>query len=200
MATAIPEINLFLDYYKPGGVEPLLEEFKSKQVYSRQAFMSGDVCKIRLYFRKRGATAESDSTEETLPAGSTIVVAGRNSTDLTSALLFCANAFSEVTGLNSSKCYEATLDLNTETMLAAMTGLATTVTKITAVIDIEVRNAGNTSRVTYRTTIEIYRQVYAGEIAPSPLSLPPMTRTDELGGVWEIGVTSTGQTTWTKVA
>jgi hypothetical protein len=200
MATAIPEINLFLDYLKPGGIEPLLEEFKSKPVYTRAAVMSGDVCKLRLYFRKRGATAETDSTEETLPAGSTIVVAGKNAADLTSDSLFCASSFSEVTGLNTSKCYESTLDLNNVTLLAVMTALEKTVTKLTAIVDIEVRNAGNTSRVTYRTTIEIYRQVYAGEAAPSSVVTAPAILVSPDGSRFQLGIDNDGEITKTKVA
>jgi hypothetical protein len=193
MATTIPEINLFLDYFKPGGSEPLLDEFKSKPVYTHPSVMSGDVCKLRIYFRKRGTTAESASTEETLPAGSTIVVAGKTAADLTSDALFCASSFSEVTGLSGAKCYESTLDLNNVPLMAVMAALGNTITKLTALVDIEVRNSGNTSRVTYRSTIEIYRQVYDGLLAPSPLGYPEIVMVSPNGSYWKVGVADTGQ-------
>lgn len=161
--------------------------------------MSGDVCKLRLYFRKRGATTETDSTEETLPAGSTIVFAGKNAADLTSDLLFSASSFSEVTGLSSSKCYESTLNLNTIPISEAMSALDKTATKLTALVDIEVQNAGNTSKVTYRVTLDIYRQVYAGETAPSVVVPPAAIIESPSGYRWQLAVTDDGQLQMTRV-
>jgi hypothetical protein len=200
MATAIPEINLFLDYAKPGGLEPLLASFKSRPVYTRPAVMAGDVCKLRLYFRIVGATAESDSTEETLPAGSTIVVAAKPASNLAAtSLLFCASTFTEVSGISGAKCYEGEINLSTAEIVSAMALLAPTADRITARVDIEVRNAGNTSRVTYQTSVDIFRQVYSGETAPSTVTLPPSVLTAPDLSQWQLTIGNDGQLSATRI-
>lgn len=201
MATEIPEISLYLDYAKPGGADPLLQGFTSRPVYSKPSLMSGDIFKLRLYFRKTGATADDASTQQTLADGVSIIVAGKSSSDLSisAPVLFCCTYFVQVTGSSDQVCYEGELNLDTAEMAAAMETLSKSATKLSAVIDVEIRNTTNSKRVTYRMTLDINRQVYsdtsalAGPIATAYLASPDGSR-------WQLTIDDNGRSSWTKVA
>ena len=91
-----------------------------------------------------------------------------------------------------------TLNLNTSEIETAMVGINYG-GSIDLYIDIEVRDAGNTERLTYRATAKLYKQIYAGETAPSIVTLPPAILTSPDGSYWQLGVSNDGQPTFTRV-
>ena len=145
--------SLYLDVDRPGGAACVLSGTTSNTQQDRVAFVAGDTLTLRLYFRRRAGTGTA-STAVDLAAGSAIVVAGK--ADLTSIdALFSATGF---TADLASHFYYATLDLTT-------TGLATllaTATSAAVYVDVEVQDATNAKRITYRFLATVYKQAYTG--------------------------------------
>lgn len=200
MPSDIPEVNLFIDYAKPGGVDCLLDGITSMPASERPALMSGDASKLRLYFRTVGATVDVNSTEQELPAGCTIVVAGKPLSNLsgTQPLFFYCSSFSSQTGLGGDTCYEADIDLTGTDLLNAIEALPNTTRYIPVLVDIEVRNAGNSARSTYQAVLNIYRQVYqGGEVVPTPSVSFPLESPS--GYVFSLAIDDNGQLQVTRV-
>lgn len=193
MATLSREIALFIDGLKAGGLDAALDQKNSTPPNYPAALMSGDKCPLKVYFRQKD-DENGASTYLDLPAGSTLVVAGRTSSG---SLLFAATGFSASGAGTDASCYAGTIDLSTAEIEAALTSTAYG-SAIPLYVDIEVRNAGDTERLTFRISANLYKQVYDGSSAATSIAYGTCTAPD--GGVWQIGVTNDGQPTFTKVA
>lgn len=194
MATLAREISLYIDGAKHGGVDALLDGTASTPPSIRPAFMAGDKCNLKLFFRARAADF-GVSTGYDLAAGSAIVVAAKTKTG--TDLLLSVTSFSG-TGSGDTQAYQSTLDLNTVPIATATTGLANDA-YVDIYLDIEVRNAGDTERLTYRVAARLYKQVYSGEAAPASVALPPAILVAPNGDRWQLGVDNDGNITVTRV-
>jgi hypothetical protein len=146
-------LNLYLDVDKPGGAACLLAGTGSQAKQGNQGLIAGDTLTLRLYFRQVAGLG-SASTAVDLDTGSAIVLAGK--AVLTEAdALFSASSF---TFNGTGHYYEATLDLNT----TGLDTLLATATSATVYCDVEVQNATNTKRITYRFTATVYKEAYTG--------------------------------------
>jgi hypothetical protein len=191
MATLNREFLIYIDGAKWGGLDATLDGTSSAPPSLPHCFMAGDRATLKLFFRARDA-ANGPSTADTLPAGSTIVVAGRVAAS-DGALLFVASSFSA-----SGDAYAGTVDLNTDAVATVMTSVAYG-TYLDIYLDIEVRDAGDTVRTTYRINARLYKQVYAGEIAPSVVVPPAAILESPSGYRWQLAVTDDGQLQMTRV-
>ncbi len=130
-------------------------------------WIQGDRFLLRLWFLEPSATIGQPPAVQSVPAGSTLKFAGKASPGDPS-LLFLAPSFTEV-GAGDDLHYEATLDLNTVELENAFQAANT----ITATCDVEVRDAGNTERITFQFTVTVHEQIYRGdESDPVPASPP----------------------------
>lgn len=192
MGTLNLEKALYLDGAKSGGLDASLDGTTSSPPSIPYSFMSGDKFTLNVYFRERSAQ-NGTSTAMTLAAGSKIVVAGKVSTP-DGSLLFTASGFTV-----SGEAYVGAVNLDTEPIRTIMTPVANGAF-LDMFLDIEVSNADDSKNLTFRANCRLYKQAYAGETQPSPLTLPPTTRTSPDGSVFELGVSNDGQSLWTKVA
>jgi hypothetical protein len=193
MATLSREIALYIDGDKSGGLDAVLDGTNSTPPNYPTALMAGDKCPLKVYFRQK-ATDNTASTYLDLPAGSTLVVAGRTTSG---NVLFASTGFAASGAGTEASCYVGTIDLATAEIEAALAATPYG-SAISIYIDIEVRNAGNTERLTFRGYAQLYKQVYDGSSSATSIAFGTMTAPD--GGVWQIGVTDDGQPTFTKVA
>jgi hypothetical protein len=193
MATLSREIALYIDGSKSGGLDAILDGPNSTPPNYPAALMSGDKCPLKVFFRQR-ATDNGASTFLDLPAGSTLVVAGRT---VTGSLLFASTGFTASGAGTDASCYAGTIDLSTEEIQTALVS-TNYGSALSIFIDIEIRNAGDTERLTFRTSARLYKQVYDGSSSVTSIAYGTMTAPD--GGIWQIGVTNDGQPTFTKVA
>jgi hypothetical protein len=184
--------NLYLDYGNPGGSETVLNGIQSSTLQQALNWISGDAFALRLWFRQLTSLG-SASTSVTLEAGSQIVLAAKIS--LTAeTLLFTAGSFSA--GVSGTDVYyEAACDLNTAELDAAMGAESS----LSVYIDVEVQNAANTRRITWRFSLTITRQVYEGtesvpssNLLPVAINDPPGGLQKCISGVWHIKNVDTG--------
>lgn len=194
MATLNREILLYIDGDRPGGLDALLDGKRSSAPNVRPAFMTGDKCSVKLLFRSKPVDLSASSALD-LAVGATIVMSAK--TKEGTSLLFSVSSFAE-SGSSDDKGYAGTLDLNTAECLAATASLGNN-ESVLIYIDIEVRDAGNTERLTYRVAAYLYKQVYAGEVAPTPVLYPIGNFASPDGSIWVMSVTNDGQPTFTKV-
>lgn len=157
-------IDLFIDVARPGGQTCLLNGAQSSAVTEAPRWMQGDEFAIRLFFRDVSAGIYTASTAVTLDAGAEIVLAAKEDVDAED-LLFNATGFTAATDATLGAYYGATLSLNTTELQDALAAAADT---LDALVDVEVQNADNTSRVTFRFAVKITQQVYANEADPTP--------------------------------
>lgn len=128
--------------------------------------VSGDKIKVRCYFWRRGGTAGSvDSIDP--GATSTFRLSGRpQGIPSGSPVLFLATAFSEVgTGI-----WETTLDLNTQEMRNHIAATPAGSKLIT--VEIEIRDAGDTTRRSLQFEARAMPQVWDNQDAPTALPSP----------------------------
>lgn len=193
MATLSREIALYIDGAKSGGLDAVLDGTNSTPPNYPPALMSGDKCPLKVYFRQK-STDNTASTYLDLPAGSTLVVAGRTTSG---SLLFASTGFAASGAGTEASCYAGTIDLATAEIEEALTSAAYG-SAIAVYVDIEVRNAGNTERLTFRISANLYKQVYDGSSSATSIAFGTLTAPD--GGVWQLGVDNAGEITKTKVA
>ena len=151
--------SLYLDKDAPGGLSCLLAGTSGAVRTQAVQWMQADAFTIRLYFRERAGLSATTSVE--LGSGDEIVLAGKASLAATD-LLFSVTSWTKVTS-GSEVYYQGTLDLNTTELETAMTS-----TSVTALVDVEVQNADNTRRLSYRFSATVAKQVYDGESDPTP--------------------------------
>ena len=197
MTTLNRQINIYIDGDKPGGADCALAA-KTSTPGGVLTIMAGDYVPCKVFFRRKSDTGAA-SAALALQTGATVVVSGKPLKSLSDAVpLFAATSFVS-DGSTDDQGYLGTLDLNTSEIAAAMTALTAGKKYLDIEVDIEVRDAGNTERVTYRISAQLYRQAYDGGTAPSPVTLPPLIMTDTVDGSrWQLSVAD-GQLTITKV-
>jgi len=183
--------SLYINGDKPGGLNALLSGKTSSQIIETPAFMQGDRFALRLFFRKPGATLNDASTAYELPATFSLVLSGKLATAIkTGSNLILVSTWTK-TGTGDDVYYSGSMDMNTAELTAAFeTASADT---LSVYVDIEVRDATNSERTTYRVPVTVYRQVYDGQMEPSPLGYPEIVMVSPNGSYWKVGVADTGQ-------
>lgn len=156
--------DLFIDVAKTGGKPCLLIRKSGATDPETPSLMQGDVLTLRLFFREVLSGEFADSTATTIATGDVITLAAKKDVDQTD-LLFSASSFTAGTDTTYGAYYAATLDLTTAELEAALDAAEDT---LTVPVDIEVQNAANTRRSTFRFTVDVVQQVYAGETDPAP--------------------------------
>lgn len=190
-ATLNRVVPIYIDGDRAGGMECALDGKTSSLVAIRPAMMAGDVLTLDIYFRRRAANGTASAALE-LPSGSVIAVAGKASNAMNvTDLLFLGGSFTLTgTGTDDAR-YSGTVDLNTSNIAAAMAALSASDKFISVQMDIEVQNSDDTGRMTFRTEVYLYRQVYNESEAPSVIT-SHTTLTDPDGGLWRLSITSEG--------
>jgi hypothetical protein len=195
MSTISKAYRLVINADLPGGRNSLLKAIDDgNSISETPIWMQGDKCSIRCYFRTPGDPGEPSTSIE-LDAGFTMVLSGVLK-DTPADSLFTVSAWTKEG--EGDVYYLGALDLNTIALNAAFAANADA-DQLDVLVDIEIRDAGNTEWITYRAEIAIARQAYAGEMAPSPVLYPFGNLTAPDGGIWQVGVTNDGQPTFTKV-
>jgi hypothetical protein len=173
----------YIDITRTGGEPCLLEGKFSSDRRAVPAFIEGDDFPLKLLFRQR-ATDGGASTPITLEAGSHIIYAGkaRGGQDAT-VPLFATTSFT-VDGTSDDLGYLGIVDLNTTELHTALYGKAS----IDVEIDVEVQNADNTQRISFRITATVKRESYKDGDLPTPV-YPSFPRgTVDLAGVDSVDV------------
>jgi len=191
--------DIYLDRSKVGGQSCVLSGISSSLNTAALQMISGDKLRLRLHFRSMAGYG-AVSTSELLDAGDVIVLAGKlSSTPGAASALFSCDSFIFVPGTDNY--YEGVLDLNTNELTTALTS----VVFCDCVVDVEIQNAGNTERVTYRLSVRVNKQAYAGTegttpgdlLYPPPSSLATKSPTGgmqkEIAGVWRTKDIVTGK-------
>lgn len=191
MAELTRAIALYIDGDRSGGLNAQLDGTTSSPPNTPQSIMAGDKCALSLYFRRR-ASDNGASTVLDLPAGSTIVVAGKIATPAGS-LLFVTTGFTAGTN-----CYSATIDLNTDAIATAMSTVANGAW-LDVYIDIEIRDASDSERLTFRVTARLFKQVYEGGVSPSLVVLPAAILQAPGGSRWQLTVDDNGVISATRI-
>lgn len=193
MSTLNREINLYIDGDLPGGRNALLSGLTDPgPATERPALMQGDILAVNLYFRRKNSAdpVGSVTTALELPAGSVVVLAGKLESDLSGDALFVASSFASG-GSSDTVHYAASLTLNTDAIQTAFEANPTS-SSLNVFADVEVQNAGNTERVTFRLHVTLYRQAYQGDEA-TPVPSPSYRIVSGGGIVFELSVTDDGQ-------
>lgn len=152
--------DLYVDVAKPGGPACLLNGTSGAQRTAAPEWMEGDSFVLRVHFREVGGLAVTTSAVE-LATGDELILAAKTSISATE-LLFSATSWTKVSA-SGDIYYQTTLNLNTTEMGTALTGAS-----LSAVIDLEVQNSDNTSRITFRFNATVNKAVYDGESDPVP--------------------------------
>jgi len=150
------QLAFYIDADAPGGGRCLLDGLTSSNYRAGIVYgITGDRVPLRLYFRRRSAAAGGASTAAQWPAGSAVVLGGK--VEAAGATLVRCSAFTLVAG--DAPYYSGVLSLDTVALRDAALEAASDA--ITLLVDVEVRNAGNTERVTFRFSLTILAQVYS---------------------------------------
>jgi hypothetical protein len=196
MSTIAKAYELFINGKLPGGRNALLKsKTDGNAISEKPIWMQGDKCLIHLYFREPGAPG-SNSSSLSLDESFSMVLSGSLQASPATPL-FSVSAWTKQG--EADVYYEGTLNLGTIPLDAAF-AQDSTATELQIPVDIEVRDFGNTIRITYRANISISRQMYAGEAAPGAVALPAALLTSPDGSTWQLGVSDVGEPTFTKVA
>jgi hypothetical protein len=186
MSTVNRAYTLVINASLPGGRNSLLASITDgNPISEKPCLMCGDCVPLRVYFRVPGAPGEN-SVAATLEEGTVIVMSGYLA-EAPFTPLFTAAGFAL-----SGEFYQATLDLNKAAIRSALESQDT----IDVAIDFECRNAANSSRITYRANVTLYKEVFDSSSVPTSLGVVASPN----GSVWLIGVTNDGQPQCTAVA
>jgi hypothetical protein len=163
-------IKWYIDVEAAGGKAPLLEGSASASLSSVPSLIAGDTFDLQLWFRSRAASPLSASTAAELTTGDSIVVSGKPTSGMADAdPLFTAEAFEKATD-GDDIYYQASCNLNTAEVQAAMAALSSNSLPIT--IDIEVEGENNEDRLSFQFAASLKRQAYDGAGAPAPIPGP----------------------------
>lgn len=157
-------LDLFIDTAKPGGLACLLEGAQGAARQTALSLVQGDDFTVRLFFRTVPDGIYTASTAVELDAGAELVMAGKADLEETT-LLFSATGFTADEDEDLGAFYSARLNLNTSELEEALDGEEDA---LTVYVDVEVQNADNSRRLTYRFTLTVEQQVYDGEADPTP--------------------------------
>ncbi len=159
--------DVFLDSSR-GPAAPLLAGATSTSTAAAVVWILRDDFTLRVRILKRGSTELTSLTAIAIEAGDTILVGGRAANDPDAdGFLFSAVDFTEIhegADAEDGYRYEAALDLNTVPLIAAVT--ATTDGRLAVVVTVQIRNAANTSRLSFQFPATIRSGVTGGEGAP----------------------------------
>lgn len=180
--------NLYLDLNAVGKTNPLLAGTSSSPLGATVRWVQGDKFTLRIYPRTTAGVATA-STSVQLESGSAVKIAAKAAKS-DSSFLFLTTSFTEVND-SGTYYYYGTIDLSTAEIATALTSADS----VTALVDIEIQNSGNTERATFPLEITIVKQVY--DSASAPTAATPPTLVPGPGGTWyALTVTSDGQLQW----
>jgi hypothetical protein len=183
--------DIYLDRGKPGGQSCVLQGTSCSLAAANHQLIQGDKLRLRIHFRTVAGFGTA-STSVTLDAGDVMVLAGKLATTpgAADALFSCSSFVQGASGTDNY--YEGVVDLNTTELATALTS----VLYVDCSIDIEIQNAANTERLSYRVTVRVHKQAYAGTegtTAGSPpypasgevaVKSPTGGMQKEINGVW----------------
>lgn len=153
--------DLYVDVAAAGGPNPLLQGLNGSPLTALISWVQGDCFTLRIHFRLVAAGFGAATTAIAVDDGDEIVLAAKvNASD--AALVFSASGFEKVVS-GSDIYYQASLDLNTVELAAALTGAS-----LVVLVDLELQNNDNTRRLTFRFATTIIAQAYDGEGDPTP--------------------------------
>lgn len=178
------QVVFYIDIEQPGGQNAALYRLTNNAPPQRIALMARNILPVTLEFRTKSTTA-NESTAAEIPEGWEIVMAGRATAD--GDLLFLVDDLTAPEG--DATGWTGTLDLDTEGIAAALAGK----NSLEISIDVMVRKADDSERVTYRIPAIIYRQMYAGDGEPSSIAAVPPVLVAPNGDRWSVSVTNEGQ-------
>ena len=179
----------------PGGLNSLLKSISEGNPISvMPVWMQGDECSLRCYFRTPGAPGAASVSVE-LTEGFSMIVSGVLK-DSPGDPLFLVSSWTKQG--STDVYYQGTINLNTVPLAAAFEA-NTDLDQLNVSVDIEVRNAGDTQRITYRADIAIARQAYSGEADPEAIDYPAAILVAPDGSRWRQGINNDGQPTFERV-
>jgi hypothetical protein len=158
-------LDLFIDADRPGGQPCLLDGLQGALRAVAPTLMQGDDFDLRLFFRRAASGLYAETTELLLDAGAEIILAAKADPD-EEALLFSASGFTAGEDDALGAFYRARLSLATEALDEALAEAGAD--GLDVLVDVEVQDAGNERRLTFRFTATVGQQVYAGEADPAP--------------------------------
>jgi hypothetical protein len=191
MATLSREIAIYIDGSRSGGLDAVLDGKLSTARSYPHALMAGDKCPLKVFFRARDPQ-NGASTAVELAAGSTMVVAGRTTAGV---ILFASSSFTAA-GTGDDAYMGGTIDLATVEIETALTATKYG-SSIDIYIDIEVRDAGNTERLTFRAAAKLYKQVYDGSSIATSIAFGTLTAPDL--SQWQLTIGNDGQLSATRI-
>lgn len=189
-------IELVVNGDLPGGYNALLKSKTSGEAISRRPrLMAGDRFSLRLYFRKPNTAIGAAASVYELESPNSMVLVGKADPDaITGSSLFSIVDWVKI-GSGDAAYYQGVCDL-TSAEIAALFASGPDEVNISA--DLEVRDAINSARVTYRLELTLCRQVYDGVgILPTTLSASYLQSPD--GSTWQLTVNDAGQMSIIKV-
>jgi len=173
--------TLYVDVDAVPGVNVLLQPDSPNPLNTQTAFVQGDRFTLRVAFMKRKPPEEVGGLDgvvyQELAAGDVLVLAGREGGNVVfGQTLFVADGFVKVVVEEDEAeriFYEAVCNLHTTAIARLFQERRTTTMAIA--VDLEVQNAGNTERVTYRFGATLLSEAYQGEEPPEEAGLlyPP---------------------------
>lgn len=193
MATLTRGLSLFIDSDKTGGISASLDGKLSSKPSYPPALMAGDRFTVKLFFRQRDAQ-NGASTFMDLPAGSVVVLAGRG---VSGNQLFVATEFVAAGVGTDNSCYSGNLNLGTAEVAYALAQTAYG-SSIPIYLDVEVRDAANTERISYRIEATLYKEVYS-DTGPIPSTLAASYLLSPDGSNWQLSVADDGVLSVRKV-
>lgn len=163
-------LNLYILLDRLTG-SPLVRSATSTEELTLPEFFQSDTFTLRLWFLNQPTSNLGSPTSARLTAGTEIIFAAKKTTALSATdLLFSANGFSEIENpdVEGTYYYEAELSLATAELTTAFTALDAATRSLDVAIDIELQNPANTERFTRQFDARVRRQVYDGEVDPTP--------------------------------
>ena len=164
------------------GGSPLLAGKSSSRLSGSPCWIQGDKAPLQLYFRSVADSPLNGSTAMELAAGSAIVIEGKLVADLGKAdseALFSASAFT-ASGAGDDLYYGAVLDLNGPKITTAFATSKNV--PLTVRVDVDVQDAGNTTRLKFQFEITLKKKVYEGDPLALPVDHPTTTPTRRTPG------------------
>lgn len=191
--------DIYLDRGKPGGQACVLNGTSSSLAAANHQLIQGDKLRLRLYFRTVGGFGIA-STSVILDAGDVIVLAGKLASNpgAADALFSCSSFVQGAIGTESY--YEGVVDLNTMELATALGSSL----YVECSVDVEVQNAANTERLSYRVPVRVHKQALIGTEGttsgnpPYPaagsvaVKAPTGGMQQEISGVWRTKDIATG--------
>lgn len=179
-------LALYIDGTKPGGPNASLSGKTNNVANPPFSMMQGDTCDLAVFFRSPSTTSQASDYLE-LEAGCVIAMAGSGPDG---TILFAVTSFTLSGTGTDDACYTGSLNLATEAIETALSNL--TGEYLDVDIDVEVRNAGNTERVTFRIPARIYPEIYTVS-APTPTPSLTFGLESPSGYVFQLSITDNGE-------